>query len=387
MYNILVVDDEQNIADGVAGSLSSDPETEAEIAVCYGAQAAKEYAEEHFIDVIVCDIDMPRQNGLSLCRELLGRFPELKIVFLTGYSDFSYTYEALKFPDVSYVLKLEDDEVLLKAVREKLCALEKERVNRAELLREKAKNRQLETQLGDLRLGKAVAAEGDHTYDGSYFVLMRFSREIPFEQVRLFASGAFAEGSALTGGGTLYLAALSGKERVTVELAKRLQQTIFDLTGICSTFMLDRPCGADAAERYALLKRKSSLRGQALIFLESGEGSEREDLREEEGVISNVKEYIAAHLSEELSLTSLSERIHYNPAYLSRKFKQATGENLHSYILTQRMEQAKKLLKETDLFIQEIALRCGVPNPTQFGIVFSRYTGSSPSAFRRKDQS
>lgn len=116
---ILVVDDERNIADSIAGTLIAELNTDAEVHVCYGSQQAKDFSATHYIDVIVCDIDMPKCNGISLCRSLLASYPDLKIIFLTGYSDFSYAYEALKFPEASYVLKLEDDAVLLNAVREK----------------------------------------------------------------------------------------------------------------------------------------------------------------------------------------------------------------------------------------------------------------------------
>lgn len=116
---ILVVDDERNIADSIAGTLIAELNTDVEVHVCYGSQQAKDFSATHYIDIIVCDIDMPKCNGISLCKSLLTSYPDLKIIFLTGYSDFSYAYEALKFPEASYVLKLEDDAVLLKAVHEK----------------------------------------------------------------------------------------------------------------------------------------------------------------------------------------------------------------------------------------------------------------------------
>ena len=173
-YRILVVDDETNIADGIAATLRTGLEIDADIHVCYGTQSAKEYAAEHYIDLIVCDINMPKQNGLSLCRELLAQYPDLKIIFLTGYSDFSYTYEAMKLPDVSYVLKLEDDNVLLDAVRKKLRAQEEERHRRAELMRERQRSDRLAAQLSDLRFEKAVTLDGDMAYCGFVFLLMQF---------------------------------------------------------------------------------------------------------------------------------------------------------------------------------------------------------------------
>ena len=189
MITILVVDDETNIADGVAATLRTGLDIDADIHVCYGAQSAKEYAAEHYIDLIVCDINMPKQNGLSLCRELLAKYPDLKIIFLTGYSDFSYTYEAMKLPDVSYVLKLEDDDVLLATVRKKLRAQAEERHRRAELMRERQRSDRLAAQLSDLRFEKAVTLDGDMAYCGFVFLLMQFAS--PVRGVRPFLEGAF----------------------------------------------------------------------------------------------------------------------------------------------------------------------------------------------------
>ena len=72
---ILVVDDERNIADSIAGTLIAELNTDAEVHVCYGSQQAKDFSATHYIDVIVCDIDMPKCNGISLCRSLLASYP------------------------------------------------------------------------------------------------------------------------------------------------------------------------------------------------------------------------------------------------------------------------------------------------------------------------
>ena len=78
--------------------------------------------------------------------------------------------------------------------------------------------------------------------------------------------------------------------------------------------------------------------------------------------------------------------VYYNPAYFSRKFKAVMGNNLRTYILNKRMELAKKLLVETDEFVQDIAAKCGFGNSTQFGMTFAKCNGCSPGAYRRTKQ-
>jgi len=68
---------------------------------------------------------------------------------------------------------------------------------------------------------------------------------------------------------------------------------------------------------------------------------------------------------------------------LRRKFKAATGMSLHSYVLQQRMVQARNLLAETDLPIKSIAGRLGYSNVYFFSRQFKQLTGASPGAFRQ----
>lgn len=173
---------------------------------------------------------------------------------------------------------------------------------------------------------------------------------------------------------------------MTQERANRLQQELFDETGVYSVFVFDRPCEEEASRRFARLKNIGNRRADVLYFLDAAESAGQPVSAEADELIGRIVAYIDDHLGEELSLTVLSDFTHYNPAYLSRKFKQITGENLHVYILNKRLALAEKLLMESDAFVQDIAAKCGFPNPTQFGIAFMKYKGCSPSAFRRSPQ-
>lgn len=86
----------------------------------------------------------------------------------------------------------------------------------------------------------------------------------------------------------------------------------------------------------------------------------------------------------EFSLNSIAEVLCRNPSYISRIFKQQTGENITSYIMRIRMENAKKLLSETSLKIGEIAENIGVIDANYFSICFRKYEGCSPSEYRLK---
>ena len=381
---ILVVDDERNIADSIAGTLIAELNTDAEVHVCYGSQQAKDFSATHYIDVIVCDIDMPKCNGISLCRSLLASYPDLKIIFLTGYSDFSYAYEALKFPEASYVLKLEDDAVLLNAVREKIGEAEKQRRRESELAFQVRLNDELSAEVNGMKLWRSIEENGEE-YSGRLFLFMIFSE--PKTDMANVLRNTFGKDVSAFCKENGWFAAIPVPENVNVviERAKRLQQVIFERDGNYSVFAVDLPRGERDGIRYSRLERLCDGNKDGCRFI--GDGQEAKNVSEDCGdeIIGSVKKYIDTHLGDELSLTTLASAVYYNPAYLSRKFKAVVGENLHSYILGQRMRFAERLLVETDDFVSNIAKKCGFANPAQFGIAFAKLHGCAPMTYRRKN--
>jgi len=93
-------------------------------------------------------------------------------------------------------------------------------------------------------------------------------------------------------------------------------------------------------------------------------------------------EYIHAHLDEDLSLANISEELGISQYYFCRLFKQSTGITPHAYLIQQRVERSKQLLKQKELTINEISIRCGFANPSHFAKCFRKYTGISPKQFR-----
>jgi transcriptional regulator GlxA family with amidase domain len=73
-------------------------------------------------------------------------------------------------------------------------------------------------------------------------------------------------------------------------------------------------------------------------------------------------------------------------AHFARSFKEAFGLPPHRYLLTRRIEQAKTLLRDTDLSIIEIAFQTGWKSLGTFGRTFRDVTGESPSELRAREK-
>lgn len=95
-----------------------------------------------------------------------------------------------------------------------------------------------------------------------------------------------------------------------------------------------------------------------------------------------VLDYIDAHLSDEITLAGLAELVDISPFHFGRLFKQSLGRSPYQYLLQQRIERAKKLLKQTDKSIVEIALECGFNSHSHLGRKFRQLTGVTPKVYR-----
>lgn len=99
-------------------------------------------------------------------------------------------------------------------------------------------------------------------------------------------------------------------------------------------------------------------------------------------IIRRVKELVGQHLSQDISLQFLAERVYLHPKYLSDMFKRATGQNLSDFVTERRMEKARKLLRETTLKVAEVAVMCGFANHKYFASLFKMQTGCTPTEYR-----
>ncbi|MBD1866103.1 helix-turn-helix transcriptional regulator [Cyanobacteria bacterium FACHB-471] len=93
-------------------------------------------------------------------------------------------------------------------------------------------------------------------------------------------------------------------------------------------------------------------------------------------------DYIHTHLNRDLSLAELAGVINISPTYFASLFKQAMGISPHQYVIQQRVERAKVMLKRTDLAIADIALRVGFSNQSHLTRHFKRLTGITPKQVR-----
>ncbi|MNO14184.1 Melibiose operon regulatory protein [compost metagenome] len=99
--------------------------------------------------------------------------------------------------------------------------------------------------------------------------------------------------------------------------------------------------------------------------------------------VDKTREYINAHLAEEISMEGIAQNVHLNADYLTRIFKKEEGISISKYIINRKIERAKNLLADTNKSIGEIAAMVGYYNYSSFNRVFTKEVSMSPQEYKK----
>lgn len=126
MIEVLLVDDESYVT---ASLVKTIPWLKLGVENVYEANSAMmamQILEQHSIDILVTDIRMPEMSGLELIEVVKEKWPNVRSLLLTGYSDFEYAKRALHLKAVDFLLKPVNDELFTRSMLEHIEALQKE---------------------------------------------------------------------------------------------------------------------------------------------------------------------------------------------------------------------------------------------------------------------
>ena len=98
--------------------------------------------------------------------------------------------------------------------------------------------------------------------------------------------------------------------------------------------------------------------------------------------LERVRDYVEAHLDDNLSLTVLADIACLSPYHFSRSFKQAAGVGPHRYVIQRRVERAKRLLRQTHQSLAWIAQEAGFADQSHLTQIFRREIGMTPGRYR-----
>ncbi|AOZ92661.1 response regulator transcription factor [Paenibacillus crassostreae] len=126
MYRLLIVDDEEIITEALYEVFNQFMPGELDICKAFSAKEALNWLSRTRIDIVLTDIRMPGMSGLELMEEIRIYWPRCRIIFLTGYSEFEYAYQAIQKLNVRYLLKTEGYTKVTQTVQEVIYEINNE---------------------------------------------------------------------------------------------------------------------------------------------------------------------------------------------------------------------------------------------------------------------
>ncbi|SCU76770.1 Transcriptional regulator, AraC-family [Cupriavidus necator] len=100
--------------------------------------------------------------------------------------------------------------------------------------------------------------------------------------------------------------------------------------------------------------------------------------------LARLDDFILAHLSQPLTIDAIAAAVHISPFHLCRMFRKTRQVSLWQYVLICRVEYARKLIRRhPDMSLSDVAAASGFDSYTQFFAAFRKFSGASPSDFRR----
>jgi AraC family transcriptional regulator len=99
--------------------------------------------------------------------------------------------------------------------------------------------------------------------------------------------------------------------------------------------------------------------------------------------LRRIKELVHAKMEDDLSLDEMAQSVGLSTAHFARMFRKSTGETPHQFVLRQRLERAKAMLRAPDARVLDVAVACGFKTQQHFAQVFRGVCRVSPTEYRQ----
>jgi len=346
MYKALVVEDEPLHQQALAKMIERAGQDVTVAALANDGQEAMERMTECHFDLVLTDIRMPKVDGLELVAWIAVSAPKTRAIIISGYADFAYAQQGLRYGVVDYLLKPVKQEELERALVNAIMALEEPEI------------------FGPERL---------------------FSPEITSAFLSLVeAVNLLDEPKALQCLENLWERLLPRKSPQNPQCLAHLATGLF-LALLARFPELEK--GPETFHQHLARAKENhrpifetlcdQVRSLIASLVEYRRGFGRK-------IIQLVKEFVQANYSRDISLADAAEAVFLNPSYLSVLFKEVTGENFSTYLTRIRIEQAKRLLEDPTIKVYEVAARVGYTDQTYFSRLFKQRVGIGPAEYRRR---
>ena len=328
--NVLIVDDDKLARKGLIAVIDWEQYGFRVVGDVQNGKKALEFLENHPVDLVFTDIDMPEMNGLELMKICREKYPETDFVVFSVYEDFSFARQALRLGALDYISKIEFDPEECDAIMKKI-AEHYQRKNRTEHDRNFRTEEDWEGECvrkleEDWKSGCWIFAENEMEK------LLEQLSELPLRYA----------------------------ERILVSSFNRLQLSERDeIPAFETTTQLQEWIQSWRQDRYLDSSNKT------------------DDI----SLCIRAVQYIQDHVTESVRAEAAADAVGMSRGYFSTKFREVTGETFHNCVIRYKMKAAAQEIRKGEKSMTEIALEFGYDNFYYFSKLFRKQYGCTPGEF------
>jgi two-component system response regulator YesN len=304
------------------------------IAEAVNGEEAWKLLNVYWPDVVITDIMTPQQDGLWLVQQIFEHQLPVVGLILSGYDNFQYAKQAMRYGVTEYMLKPVDEDELLGALQRSLKKLE----------------------------GLSDARE-------RVILIHRFLDSLPeIDQQTLMREQ-----------GELVQEMMSSKNvhpAVIHSLLRMLSTKWNELLQEIDSNFVRIPLQSERSEGICSHVKELA---EHWMRLHSKHGD-----MNVKASIKKACDYLQDHFTEEVTLTAMAKYVHMSVSYFSMVFKKTTGISFVQYVNQLRMNKAKELLLNPEFKIYEVADSSGFVSLPYFNRMFKQVEGVSPGDFRKR---
>ncbi|MEK4436654.1 response regulator transcription factor [Paenibacillus sp. FSL K6-2862] len=406
---------------------------------------AREWLNQRHVDILITDIRMPEVSGIDLLQHIHQHNLLTKVIILSGYSQFEYAQQGIRLGALDYLLKPVDKDDVEKAMNKAIHNIKNTTPRPAVhwenfdglgyLLSLLGENETLRTEfeaytdlLGSrlfccLKMDNCTQADIDdlqHKLGDQWTCLVWSSGTqlvglVPEEVAEMlitkpdctflsppfsitdrnefrqlfyeFFLGEYVQSADF--GGIFNLSPSCGDWESAGNIMKsydrihlRKEKILFLMETILYVYTVDKERNPSKTADWIFnrLKDPDKLWPTLMDIVSQIRNNKQMSIQT---IVGKVQKYIEDHLSHGLSLDELGKVAHLHPVYLSKLFKQETGENVSNYISKKRLERASHLLLDSELRIADISQMVGYKKNQYFIQLFKEEFGVTPYQYRR----
>ena len=367
-FSILMVDDEALSRKLIENKLMTIPGVT--VTGVSNGHLAKQYLLDHFVDLVITDIRMPVLDGLELAEFISLFSPETMVIVISGYSEFEYAKQAIKYGVKDYLLKPVQLQNIEKIVLEcKQKTFQNHQMTIQQHYHKDADQEKLISEILKENSTNCGMEELEHLFSCHGTVVSVtpvVDEKINKDEYELTYKNLL--GRCLHNYSVLSLGNQNGHFRFLLIPMQNTEHRNVEAAGEYINRVLSHQV------EFTILASVSSI-GE----LRSLDLSGSTDVSSQ--VIESACQFMKEHLGEPISRNMVAEYVYLSHSHFGHLFRQVKGMGYNAYLTQIRIEQAKKLLLN-NMTVGDVAIAVGYRDAKYFSEIFYQKTGCFPSDYK-----